>query len=259
MKYAMENKIEALRLEKQAQQNGYTLNEELAGLTLPSTGVFLDAGCGSGLLARHLKSSSPTRKIIGCDMSEMRLQQAKKSAQEQGLNIEFRLENLAATSFEDHSIDVIFCRYVFEHVPQPQVLLKEFKRILKPGGRLIVINFDGIVVNLASRDSLLQEQLKLLAANYTGDLYVASKLPILLADAGFSAVNWKATCMDFQGENRLEEIENSRMRFHAAQATLETVFGGKEQAEAFKQRYVKALQDPCSTLFYTKFIVQGDA
>lgn len=259
MKYAMENTVEAQRLENQAKQAGYTLEEELAGIHLPSTGKFLDAGCGSGLLARHIKAQSRTREVVGCDMSELRLQQAKNTAQEQGLAIEFRHENLERTTFTDRSFDVIFCRYVLEHVPAPVELLKEFKRVLKPGGQLVVINFDGIVVNLTSRDSLLQSQLKTLAANYSGDLYVASKLPMYLADAGFTSVTWSTRSMDFQGVDRIEEIENSRLRFYAAQETLERIFNGKAEAEAFKERYFTALRDPHSTLFYTKFVVKGFA
>jgi ubiquinone/menaquinone biosynthesis C-methylase UbiE len=257
MKYAMESEGEAKRLETQAQQKGYQLEGELAGIDLPVKGKFLDAGCGSGLLCRFLKSQSSHRDVWGVDFSDLRLHQAEQTATAENLTIRFQREDLTRLSFEDASFDVIFCRYVFEHLARPDVVLKELYRILKPNGKLILINFDGIVVNMHSCDQFLQQQLEQLAKGYVGDLYIARKLPSLLSQHKFGDVRWQTSCMDFTAEDRQEEAANTRSRFEFASEVLCRIFGGEKQASEFKARYFAALEDPASTIFYTKFVVEG--
>lgn len=257
MRYAMESEGEAKRLESQAQQKGYQLEVELQGVQLPTKGRFLDAGCGSGLLCRYLKSHSPARDVWGVDFSDLRLHQAGQAAAAENLEIQFQREDLTQLSFADASFDVIFCRYVFEHLARPDVVLKELHRILRPNGKLVVINFDGIVVNLHSRDQFLQEQLQQLAKGYVGDLYIARKLPVLFAQHKFADVRWQTSCMDFTAGDRQEEAANTRSRFEFAGEVLSRIFGGEKQASEFKARYFSALEDPASTIFYTKFVVEG--
>lgn len=257
MKYAMESEGEAKRLETQAQQKGYQLETELAGVSLPKAGKFLDAGCGSGLLCRYLKNQSTERDVWGVDFSDLRLHQAAQAASSAGLSIHFQREDLTKLSFADGTFDVIFCRYVFEHLPRPDVVLKELYRILKPQGKLVVINFDGIVVNMHSKDPFLQEQLEQLGEGYVGDLYIARKLPALLSQNKFENVRWQTSCMDFTAEDRKEEALNTRSRFDFANEALCRIFGGERQVMEFKARYFAALEDPATTLFYTKFVVEG--
>jgi 2-polyprenyl-3-methyl-5-hydroxy-6-metoxy-1,4-benzoquinol methylase len=257
MKYAMESEGEAKRLETQAQQKGYQLEGELAGIDLPVSGKFLDAGCGSGLLCRYLKTQASSREVWGVDFSDLRLHQAAQAAAAENLNIAFQREDLTRLSFEDASFDVVFCRYVFEHLARPDVVLKELHRILRPNGKIVLINFDGIVVNMHSRDQFLQEQLEQLAKGYVGDLYIARKLPALLAHHKFGDIHWLTSCMDFTASNRQEEALNTRSRFEFANEVLCRIFGGEKQANEFKTRYFSALDDPSTTIFYTKFVVEG--
>lgn len=257
MSYAMESEGEAKRLEKQAQQNGYQLEIELKDLKLPIKGKFLDAGCGSGLLCRFLKEQSPARDIWGVDFSDLRLHQAKQAASQEKKHIQFQREDLTKLSFNDGTFDVVFCRYVFEHLANPAEVMSELSRVLRPGGKLVVINFDGIVVNMHSQDQLLQEELLQLARGYVGDLYIARKLPTLFTQHQLQQVKWQSSCMDFNSDDRREEASNTRARFEFAHGVLCEIFGGDKKANDFKERYFKALENPTTTLFYTKFVVEG--
>ena len=253
----MDNIDETKRLENQAKQKGYLVSDELKDIDLPMRGQFLDAGCGSGLLARYLYEQSSRRDIIAVDLSELRLKQAENAARSLGQKIKFQTEDLEDLSFRDDSFDVVVCRYVMEHVRKPELILKELFRVLKPGGKLVIINFDGIVVNLYSRDQTLQNQLRHLAQSYPGDLYIARKLPTLLESTNFKEIRWSAECHSFDGHEREVEAGNTKDRFHFAQQFLQQTFGSAEQAQAFISRYFDAMKDPHTTLFYTKFVVQG--
>ncbi len=92
--------------------------------------VMLDAGCGSGRYFRYSWKSA-VRQVIGCDLSkELTLNPNLHAGVTATLN---------ALPFRDAVFDLAIARYVFEHLGEPQHSLAEFARILKPGGKLIVL------------------------------------------------------------------------------------------------------------------------
>lgn len=52
---------------------------------------------------------------------------------------EFHLASLEALPFESESFDLVFCEYVVEHVGDPVAAFSEMRRVLKPGGRILVL------------------------------------------------------------------------------------------------------------------------
>ncbi|MDP3988183.1 MAG: class I SAM-dependent methyltransferase [Candidatus Levybacteria bacterium] len=91
-------------------------------------GKFLDAGCGTGLFLRHLPKNS-----VGIDINPRNIIKAKKYAAYAKI-IEGDIEN---TPFDNEEFSVIVCTEVFEHLPDPKLALKEFKRILHDDGLII--------------------------------------------------------------------------------------------------------------------------
>ena len=95
----------------------------------------LDVGCGTGLLTAHvadLVGSSGT--VIGIDPLPLRIEIAKRKARP-NLRFEvgdaYRLEDFAESSF-----DAVYLNAVFHWLPEKLAPLREFLRVLKPGGRL---------------------------------------------------------------------------------------------------------------------------
>lgn len=91
-------------------------------------GKFLDAGCGTGLILRHLPSGS-----VGFDINPRNIKRAKFYAPEAKLV----LGDIEKMPFADKSFTIIICTDVLEHLPQPQKALKEIFRVLEPKGILI--------------------------------------------------------------------------------------------------------------------------
>jgi ubiquinone/menaquinone biosynthesis C-methylase UbiE len=94
----------------------------------------LDIGCNIGQLL-HLMSHQAKIKTVGIDISFEALQNAKINAFN---SFDFVLCSVQkGIPFEDNSFDVITCMDVIEHLENPEFVLSEMRRVLKPGGRFL--------------------------------------------------------------------------------------------------------------------------
>jgi len=93
----------------------------------------LDVGCGGGILTEALASCGA--QATGIDLSNESIEAAKVHARQQGLNIEYRYENIEETaSRHAGEFDAITCMEMLEHVPDPNKIIAACSRLLKPGG-----------------------------------------------------------------------------------------------------------------------------
>ena len=106
----------------------------------------LDAGCGEGHLLKRLHNKSSNNSYYGIDLT----QEALDKAVERCPNMNFIKADLSKIDFEDNTFDFITCTETLEHVDDYKDVLAEFKRILKPGG-LLVITFPNEVLWTISR------------------------------------------------------------------------------------------------------------
>ncbi|HTQ70195.1 MAG TPA: class I SAM-dependent methyltransferase [Acidocella sp.] len=102
-------------------------------------GAVLEVGVGTGLA---LPLYAPGKRITGIDLSHDMLAIASARAAEMGLrNVEALLEMDAQnTSFETGSFDVAVAMFVASVVPDPRALVKELRRVVKPGGKILFVN-----------------------------------------------------------------------------------------------------------------------
>lgn len=90
---------------------------------------YLDVGCGTGLILRHLPEDS-----IGIDLNPRNLEKVKKYAPAATV-IQGDIES--GLPFDDNSFRTVTCTEVLEHLLYPEKTLSEIKRVLMPGGRFI--------------------------------------------------------------------------------------------------------------------------
>ncbi len=93
--------------------------------------VMLDVGCGSGLSLLEAKALGAKAVGIEADPNVQRI------ANELGLEI--HSGNLHNASLSSKLFDLIVLNQVIEHIPEPDILFHDLKRILKPGGRVILV------------------------------------------------------------------------------------------------------------------------
>jgi len=97
-------------------------------LSIGKKGLILDNGCGIGNLIKFL----PTSDIVGFDISMQMLDKAKKKMDRLVRGDSQRLP------FKDEKFDVIFCRALLHHLPDPYEGVFEMERVLKKDGELII-------------------------------------------------------------------------------------------------------------------------
>lgn len=74
-------------------------------------------------------------QVIGIDVDEGQLEVARANAKERGLtNVSFEQANVYALRFADSSFDAVLAHTILVHLDDPLRALREFKRLLKPGG-----------------------------------------------------------------------------------------------------------------------------
>jgi SAM-dependent methyltransferase len=112
---------------------------ELGLVDLSSVRQALDAGCGTGAfllpLARRLVPQGAT--VIGLDLAEGTLGQARARARAEGLPVECVLGDVEALPFEDGSFDLVLANYMLYHVPDVERAIAQLRRVLRPGGTLL--------------------------------------------------------------------------------------------------------------------------
>src|SRR5207247_2407041 len=97
-----------------------------------------DFGCGSGVLSVSIARWA--RKVVAIDRNADALAQAKeRAAHEKVRNIQFLAEDLHKLSLRASSQDLVVCSQSLHHVEDPAAVLREAARIVKPGGRAIVL------------------------------------------------------------------------------------------------------------------------
>lgn len=94
----------------------------------------LDVGCGVGTFAYRI--SKKAKHVIGIDILPTSIEIAKDFFKSD--NLEFKVADLFEERFPDNSFDCILFLETIEHVDSPVAFIKEFHRILKPNGCLIV-------------------------------------------------------------------------------------------------------------------------
>lgn len=106
----------------------------------PTNGAVLDCATGTGDLAiafkKHLGSES---KVVGQDFCKEMLDFAPDKAKTKNLDITFELGDVMKLPYEDHSFDTVTIAYGIRNVEDPKVGLSEMWRVLKPDGRLLIL------------------------------------------------------------------------------------------------------------------------
>lgn len=96
----------------------------------------LDIGTGTGQLAIYLARSG--FQTTGIDISGAMIYQARQKSNELGLNINFCIQDAENTRFPEDTFDVVVSRNILWTLPDPDKAVREWRRILKPGGKIII-------------------------------------------------------------------------------------------------------------------------
>lgn len=102
----------------------------------------LDVGCGTASLLVELSRQPGARKLLGVDYSPAMVERAHEKLRR--LQLDERVEVLSGDAehlpFRDASLDIVTCCNSFHHYPHQDAAIREFRRVLRSGGMLVLID-----------------------------------------------------------------------------------------------------------------------
>jgi SAM-dependent methyltransferase len=213
----------------------------------------LEVGSGLGILAGQVARRAGA--VCGVEYSAEQLRRAGEDATPP--NLRFVQADAHALPFADESFDAAYCRYVLEHVGDPLRVLREMRRVLRPGGRAFAQE-NNILVNVfdppCPRFEAVWRALAELQHRLGGDALVGKRLFSLFKRAGFTRIE-----LSLQPEihhagretfrpwvwNLIGNVESCAAELQATGlATAREVAAAVEELKGFAGR------DDASTVFY---------
>ncbi|MCB0085675.1 MAG: methyltransferase domain-containing protein [Caldilineaceae bacterium] len=97
----------------------------------------LDIGCGTGTLSVLMAEQG--HAVTGIDLSPAMIAQAAAKAAAAGQSITFQVMDAAFPQLGQHRFELILCRHLLWALPEPKAVLQRWSDLLKPAGRLILI------------------------------------------------------------------------------------------------------------------------
>lgn len=258
--YVFDGAHECERLERQAVLQG--LERHLRHVRVPAGGRVLDAGCGSGVVSRLLAARHPDAQVVGVDQNPRYVSFATERAAPDGLaNLSFESADIRKLPFAAASFDVVCSQNVLFYIADQQAALHEFRRVLKPGGQLVIsLRHETLLANVPE-DPALQRRLERVIYSLA-DILLARRLPLMYRDAGFEDVT-----VDIETDHiytTIGSIDRERRRnvaelMGAAMTRIADLLGGQIQAEAFLADLLAYLDRPDTCTYTTLWVVGGTA
>jgi ubiquinone/menaquinone biosynthesis C-methylase UbiE len=221
----------------------------------------LEIGSGVGAQSEILMRRFPHLTLECVELNEAQIQAAETHlASLNWTKDRYRIQqmNAEALNFKSQSFDAAFLCWVLEHVPHPEKILSEARRVLRPGGE--------IVINEVMNSSFFLEPYSphiwkyWMAYNdyqydHAGDPFIGAKLGNLLISQGFEDICTEAKILHF--DNRFPEQRRESILFwqdllmSGADALLHARLVDEALVDEAKSEFQKAANDPNAVFFYS--------
>jgi SAM-dependent methyltransferase len=173
---------EVARLEKQAD---FTAALTFSRLELAPGHRVLDLATGVGAMGVRLQRASPGAHVVGVDLSADQLAASRRNHPA----LPVARGDATRLPFADGTFDRVHCSWLLEHVPAPVAVLREVRRVLKPGGFCLFVEVDNATFAVTPASHDVDEVLRRLndaQRRGGGDPFVGQHLEAHLAAAGFT-------------------------------------------------------------------------
>jgi len=152
----------------------------------------VDFGCGPGMLVYELAAAvGDAGRIVGADSSAPMIELAENRCSQLS-NVAFVESDATNLDIEDAGADVVTCIQVLLYIADVEKALDEMFRVLKPGGRAIIMETDWRSAVLNSNDEILTEKIIEAWDKAVPSPRLPARLGPLLSGAGFTSVHAEA-------------------------------------------------------------------
>jgi ubiquinone/menaquinone biosynthesis C-methylase UbiE len=150
----------------------------------------IDVGCGFGDDAREMAGRvGASGRVVGVDVSASMINEARRRHPASVTQLSWRVADALDLPFPDGSFDAAGAATVLQHVPDPAGIVREMTRLLRPGGRLAVLEFDHATTFLDSPDRETTRVICDTATEAFVQGWMGRQLPRLFHQAGLQDVN----------------------------------------------------------------------
>ena len=258
--YAIDSEVEHERLEAQARLAG--IEDHLGHVPLRTGERVLDAGCGSGAMARAMAAACPEARVTGLDRRGNYLDFAREHAAADGLaNVDVTAGDLFALPFADAGFDGVWTKYVLQWLAEPVAALAELKRVLEPGGWLVSADFDGFMVEHFPVDPEFEATAKRLMPQLV-DPEIGRKVAGHLLALGFTDVEVAIEpdpVFTVVGAVDDQRRRNWEVQWRAARPRCAQLLGSQDAADRFFAAFFAHHDDPATATWTSLFITRARA
>jgi SAM-dependent methyltransferase len=168
------------------------VDEYLSGVDLPPGARVVEIGCGTGAISRVLAARDGVAELVGVDPSPVLVARARELAGGVA-GLRFEVADGAATPLDDDGADLVVLHTVLSHAPDPEGLVAEAARLLRPGGALALFDGDYATMTLAlGEQDPLQACATAFAGSYINDRWVVRRAAAMAVAAGFTDVRTRS-------------------------------------------------------------------
>jgi ubiquinone/menaquinone biosynthesis C-methylase UbiE len=212
---------------------------------IPTGGRVLDVAAGRGaVLISTVEQVGPNGLVIGVDLSETMIRELRAEIGRLGLaNADVRRMDAEELDFPDASFDRVLCGFALFFFPHLDCALSQFRRVLKPGGRVVVSTWGKVEAPWQWYDELREAYRIPKRALVTQTLDEELDLLLVFQQAGFADISIGAEDFEFAYAN--EEEWWSQFMVHGGRldlAYLEPNVLERLKADAFAR--IEALKQP---------------
>jgi ubiquinone/menaquinone biosynthesis C-methylase UbiE len=256
--YAIHSSEECERLELQARLAN--IDGHLRHLPVSPHDRVLDAGCGSGAIARLIARTYPQAEVIGVDLREQYLDFARTRARAEDIkNLMFRAADAFDLPFPDAAFDVVWTKYLLQWLKEPKRALEELKRVTRPGGIIVSCDFAGFAVDHFPVTPEFNRQARHVFSALV-DCDIGRKVSAIMISLGLRDVKVETeTDKIFTVIGRIdaERRWNWEKQLQAARPHLIRIIGSEAGADQFVADFLKNYDDPATCSITTLHFTQG--
>jgi len=151
----------------------------------------IEVGAGAGAVSRRIAAAAAPGRVIGYEPSAGFVAEARSRAAGQS-NLAFEQADGVSLPMADGTVDFVIMHTVLTHVTDPQALLAEAMRVLKPGGRLVVCDADFSKGSLAGfPNDPLDACARAFTSGFVTDAYLVSRVREMAASQGFQITDFR--------------------------------------------------------------------
>jgi ubiquinone/menaquinone biosynthesis C-methylase UbiE len=170
----------------------------------------LDVGCGPGSITLGLAVAVAPGPVVGLDIERAHVENAMKLASESGVhNVRFEVGDAYTLPVPDASFDAVFAHALLIHLAEPVRALREFRRVLRPGGVAAVREREVGLPCIIEPPSRHMDQCLALFVQFLGlrgSPGYSRRLRSLMLEAGFARAEAHATSESFGSPETMPEL-----------------------------------------------------